>query len=266
MKKTTTTNIEAIIAELAKNHKNMKEQIASVKVTLDVMEAESEKMQSALEKAMIELMKAKADDSKKKPSKLWHITYTFHGVTKEFWSARDVYDALGGRTVKGFCAMVDGCKRGDCVQLHRSAIKLCGCPEYKGDSLSYWMDAEAVDCATEWMANKERKVGTRSKVYRDYDEEDMVRRYTEVNNANVVAKEFNVDTNTVYLALKRNGVKPCGKSGRKSKVTPEIESAIIRLHRDGGFTQKEIAELVDIHPRTVCRVLRNNGIGRGLDH
>ena len=151
------------------------------------------------------------------------------------------------------------------MQLHRSTIKLCGCPEYKGDSLSYWMDAEAVDCATEWMANKERKVGTRSKVYRNYDEEAMVRRYTEVNNANVVAKEFNVDTNTVYLALKRNGVKPCGKSGRKSKVTPEIESAIIRLHRDGGFTQKEIAELVDIHPRTVCRVLRNNGIGRGLD-
>ena len=264
MKKTTTTNIETIIAELAKNHKNIKEQIASVRVTLDAMEAESEKMQSALEKAMIELMKAKADDSKKKPSKLWHITYTFHGVTKEFWSARDVYDALGGRTVKGFCKMVDGCKRGDCVQLHRSTVKLCGCPEYKGDSLSYWMDAEAVDCATEWMANKERKVGTRSKVYRNYDEKAMIKRYMEVNNANVVAKEFNVDTNTVYLALKRNGVKPCGKSGRKSKVTPEIESAIIGLHRN-GFTQKEIAEMVDIHPRTVSRVLRHNGIGKGLD-
>lgn len=215
MKKTTTTNIEAIIVEIAKNHKNMKEQIASVRVTLDAMEAESEKMQSALEAAMVELMKAKEDENKKRPSKLWNITYTFHGVTKEFWSARDVYNILGGKTVKGFCEMVDGCKRGDCVQLHRSTVKLCGCPEYKGDSLSYWMDAEAVDCATEWMADAERKAGKRRKTQRDYDEDAMVKRYEEVHSTYIVADEFNVSPWTVNKALKRNGVKPCGKPGRK---------------------------------------------------
>lgn len=262
MKKTTTTNIEAIIAELAKNHKALKEQIASVKLTVDAMEAESEKMQSALEAAMIELMKVKADDSKKKPSKLWHITYTFHGTTKEFWCARDVYDALGGKTVKGFCEMVDGCKRGDCVQLHRSTVKLCGCPEYKGDSMSYWMDEVAVDEATEWMA---KQTTQHHKPHnRSYNETAVIRRYEETHNATTVAEEFNMHRTTVCDVLKKHNIK-VQRGGHNLKITPEIEAEVIRLYTKEGLSQRKIAMIMGIAPSVVCVVLRRNGIGRGLD-
>lgn len=209
------TNIEAMVQEIAKAHKNLKEQIASVKLTVDAMEAESEKMQFALEAATVELMKAKEDENKKRPSKLWKITYTFHGKTKEFWCARDIYNALGGKTINGFCEMVDGLRRGDCVQLRRDIIKVSGCPEYAGDSLSYWIDEIAVDEATAWMADVERKVGKRKRTQKDYDEDAMVKRYNEVHSTNIVADEFNVSAWTVSKALKRNGVKPCGKPGRR---------------------------------------------------
>lgn len=212
------TNIEAMIREIAKSHKALKEQIASVRIAVDTMEAESAKMQSALEAAMVELMKAKEDESKKKPSKLWHITYTLHGKTKELWSARDIYNALGGKTIKGFCEMVDGLRRGDCVQLRRDIIKVSGCPEYAGDSLSYWMDEIAVDEATAWMADVERKVGKRKKTKKDYSEDAMIKRYKEVYSAYTVAKEFNVNSQTVYDVLKRNGVRPCGKPGRRKNA------------------------------------------------
>ena len=211
-------NLESVIAELAKSHKAMKEQIASVRIAVDTMEAESQKMQSALEAAMIELMKAKESESKKKASKLWSITYTLRGVTKQLWSARDIYNALGGKTVNGFCEMVDGLRRGDCVQLRRDIIKVSGCPEYSGDSLSYWMDEIAVDEATAWMADVERKVGKRKKTKKDYSEDAMIKRYKEVYSAYTVAKEFNVNSQTVYDVLKRNGVKPCGKPGRRKNA------------------------------------------------
>lgn len=263
MKKTTTTNIEAIIAELAKNHKNMKEQIASVRVTLDAMEAESEKMQSALEKAMVELMKAKEDESKKKPSKLWKITYTFHGKTKEFWCARDIYNALGGKTINGFCEMVDGLRRGDCVQLRRDIIKVSGCPEYFGDSLSYWMDEVAVDEATEWMAAKEKKLGNRKFAYKDYDIRELIKTYEETRSAAKTAKVFGISAQAVVNALHNEGVKLRQRGVRSdaTQITEEIEAEICRLAED-GLTQREIADRVHVNQHTVGRVMRRNGIIR----
>lgn len=262
MKKTTTTNIEAIIAELAKNHKNMKEQIASVRVTLDAMEAESEKMQSALEKAMIELMKAKADDSKKQPSKLWHITYTYRGVTKELWLARDIYIALNGKyNPEGFVAMVDGIRRGDCIRITQDMVKKCGCPEYQGDSFSYWMDEEAVDYATEWMAMQDQH--RRKSPNLAYDADAIVRRYAEIRNGKQVAKEFDLSPAAVGCILRRCGVETPGP-GSNRKVTQEMEAEIIRLSKE-GMSQAKIARIVGISQKTVCEVLRRNGIGKGLD-
>lgn len=262
MKKTTTTNIEAIIAELAKNHKNMKEQIASVRVTLDAMEAESEKMQSALEKAMIELMKAKADDSKKQPSKLWHITYTYRGVTKELWLARDIYISLNGKyNPEGFVAMVDGIRRGDCIRITQDMVKKCGCPEYQGDSFSYWMDEEAVDYATEWMAMQDQH--RRKSPNLAYDADAIVRRYAEIRNGKQVAKEFDLSPAAVGCILRRRGVETPGY-GSNRKVTQEMEAEIIRLYKE-GLSQAKIARIVGISQKTVCAVLRRNGIGKGLD-
>ena len=256
-------NLEIMVQEIAKAHKNLREQIASVRIAVNAMEAESEKMQEALEAVTMELMKAKENESKKRPSKLWHITYTFHGTTKEFWCARDVYDALGGKTIKGFCEMVDGCKRGDCVQLHRSTVKLCGCPEYKGDSLSYWLDEEAVDCATEWMAMRDDTMQHHKSRNRSYDEVAVIRRYEETRNAREVAKEFNMHESTVCSVLKKHGVR-IQWGGHNLKITKEVEAEIIRLHTE-GLTQKEIARIVGVCPSAVSVVLRNNGIGRGLD-
>ena len=211
-------NLEAMVQEIAKAHKNLREQITSVRITVSAMETESAKMQEALEAVTMELMKAKEDENKKRPSKLWSITYTLRGVTKQLWSARDIYNALGGKTDNGFCEMVDGLRRGDCVQLRRDIIKVSGCPEYAGDSLSYWIDEIAVDEATAWMADVERKVGKRKRTQKDYDEDAMVKRYKEVYSAYTVAKEFNVNSQTVYDVLKRNGVKPCGKPGRRKNA------------------------------------------------
>ena len=255
-------NLESVIAELAKSHKAMKEQIASVRIAVDTMEAESQKMQSALEAAMIELMKAKESESKKKASKLWSITYTLRGVTKQLWSARDIYNALGGKTVKGFCEMVDGLRRGDCVQLRRDIIKVSGCPEYSGDSLSYWMDEVAVDEATAWMAKQTTQ--HRKPHNRSYNEMAVIKRYEEVHNATQVAKEFDLNNSTVGCILKRNGVNTPGK-GSNRKVTPEIEAKIIYLYTEEGLSQLEISKIVDVSTWTVSMVLRRNGIGRGLD-
>lgn len=267
MKKTTTTNIEAIIAELAKNHKALKEQIASVKLTVDAMEAESEKMQFALEKAMVELMKAKEDESKKKPSKLWKITYTLHGKTKEFWCARDIYNALGGKTINGFCEMVDGLRRGDCVQLRRDIIKVSGCPEYAGDSLSYWMDEIAVDEATEWMAAKEKRLGNRKCAYKDYDIKELVKTYEETKSAAKTAKAFGISAQAVIYALRNEGIEPRKRGVRSdaTQVTEEIEAEICRLAED-GLTQQEIADRVHISRQTVGRIMRHNGIIRHVRH
>ena len=68
------------------------------------------------------------------------------------------------------------------------------------------------------MADVERKVGKRKRTQKDYDEDAMVKRYNEVHSTNIVADEFNVSAWTVSKALKRNGVKPCGKPGRRNNA------------------------------------------------
>lgn len=262
--KMTKAEIEAIAMNAKELVKKFADAEAKAKAACEAVEA----MRPEVEKAvafMIELGEKAETTEKKRPSKLWSITYTFHGKTKEFWSARDIYNALGGKTVKGFCEMVDGLRRGDCVQLRRDIIKVSGCPEYSGDSLSYWMDEIAVDEATAWMADKERQTGKRSKVNKDYDETAVVSRYNEVHSATVCAEEFNVSIWTVYDALERNGIKPCGKTGRKAKITPEMEREIIRLYTEEGLSQTKIAKIMGVSTWPVCVVLRRNGIGRGLD-
>ena len=51
---------------------------------------------------------------------------------------------------------------------------------------------------------------------------------------------------------------------RSKKVTPEVESEIIRLYRD-GLAQRKIAKIVGVSQYTVCMVLRRNGIGKSLN-
>lgn len=215
--KMTKAEIEAIAMNAKELVKKFADAEAKAKAACEAVEA----MRPEVEKAvafMVELGEKAETTEKKKPSKLWSINYTLRGVTKRLWSARDIYNALGGKTVKGFCEMVDGLRRGDCVQLRRDIIKVSGCPEYSGDSLSYWMDEVAVDEATAWMADVERKVGKRKKTKKDYSEDAMIKRYKEVYSAYTVAKEFNVNSQTVYDVLKRNGVKPCGKPGRRKNA------------------------------------------------
>ncbi len=262
MRRTENANLEAMVQEIAKAHKNLKEQIASVKITVEAMEAESAKMQAALETVTMELMKAKESKEEKRSSKLWSITYTFHGKTKQFWLARDIYKALGGKGLNGYFKMVDGCERGNCVQLPRSTVKLSGCPEYKGDSLPYWMDEEAVEAATEWMADKERERGMRQFVIKDYDEEAMIKRYEETHNVYTVAEEFGVHRTTVGHVLKRNNIKAYGNRGM---VTKEMEAEIIRLYVEEGKSQSYIAKVFGINQTYVSLILRRNGIGKGLD-
>lgn len=263
MKNTMINDMAAVIQGLVKENKAMREEISTMRVTIDNLEARNDAMGKALEEMVTKLMEteAKAEKKKEKPSKLWSITYTFHGMTKEFWLARDIYKALGGKGLKGYFEMVDGCERGDCVQIPRSTVKLCGCPEYIGDSMPYWMDEEAVDAATEWMADKERGRGRRKLVREDYDEEAVIKRYKETHSTYVVAEEFGVCRTTIRNVLKRNNV----KVRNYNMVTKEMEAEIIRLYTEEKRSQREIGKIVGMSQFVVSHALRRNGIGKGLD-
>lgn len=189
---------------------------AKAKAACEAVEA----MRPEVEKAvafMVELGE-RAETTEKKASKMWSVTYPESaGNWRTYYLAKDVNIAYGGNgTEPEVREMVNAIKRGCYKELSRDEVRyIGGLLEYRGSKKSYWVDETAVEELAGWYHDKERKVGRRSKVYKDYSEDAMVKRYEEVHSTYIVADEFNVSPWTVNKALKRNGVKPCGKPGRK---------------------------------------------------
>lgn len=255
------TEIEVI----AMNAKALVEKFADAEAKAKAACEAVEAMRPEVEKAvafMIELGE-KAETTEKKASKMWSIVYPESADNwRTYYLAKDVNIAYGGNgTEPEVREMVNAIKRGCYKELSRDEVRyIGGLLEYRGSKKSYWIDETAIEELAGWYHEKEKKIGKRSKVVKDYNEDDLIKRYKEVKSAFKVAKEFNVHWNTVYNVLKRNSVKSCSQI----KVTPEVESEIVRLYRD-GLSQRKIAKMFGINQKTVSTVLRRNGIGKGLD-
>lgn len=259
--KMTKAEIEAIAMNAKELVKKFADAEAKAKAACEAVEA----MRPEVEKAVAFIVEfgERAETTEKKASKMWSIVYPESADNwRTLYLAKDINIAYGGNgTEPEVREMVNAIKRGCYKELSRDEVRyIGGLLEYRGSKKSYWIDEMAVEELAGWYHDKEKKAGKRSRVRKDYNEDDLIKRYKEVKSVLKVAKEFNVHRNTVCRALKRNGVKSCGKI----KVTPEVESEIIRLYKD-GLTQRKIAKMFDIEQRTVSIVLRRNGIGKGLD-
>ena len=210
------TEIEAIAMNAKELVKKFADAEAKAKAACEAVEA----MRHEVEKAvafMVELGE-RAEATEKKASKMWSIVYPESADNwRTYYLAKDVNIAYGGNgTEPEVREMINAIMRGCYKELSRDEVRyIGGLIEYRGSKKSYWIDETAIEELAGWYHEKEKKIGKRSKVYKDYSEDAMIKRYKEVYSAYTVAKEFNVNLQTVYDVLKRNGVKPCGKPGRK---------------------------------------------------
>ena len=266
----TVNAIESMIQEIAASHKTLKEQIAATKVTLDAMEAESAKMQAALEAASKELMDAR-DEEKLVDRRLVTITARRSGDKEaKVWilatsAARNLYGTDDEWAVRK-CFNRELC--GNTTWFDNLTVHDLAENPYPCGKLSRWIDEEAFEDAKRFASERAKKLGKRRWAMKDYDEEAVVKRYEEIHNASKVAEEFGIHFTTVGHVLRRYGVKTSGY-GRYSKsgfrITPAMEVEVVRLYVHEGRTQRWIADYFGITGATVSNILRRNGIGRGLD-
>lgn len=257
------TEIEAIAMNAKELVKKFADAEAKAKAACEAVEA----MRPEVEKAvafMVELGE-RAEATEKKASKMWSIVYPESaGNWRTYYLAKDINVAYGGNGAEyEVREMINAIKRGCYKELSRDEVRyIGGLLEYRGSKKSYWIDEDAVEELAGWYHDKERKVGKRNNVKKSYDEDAMVQRYKEIHSAHKVAKEFGVTYGTVYAALNRNGIRPCGNDGKK-KITHELEAEIIRMYKD-GLSQREIGRILGAHFTNISRVLRRNGYGKPL--
>lgn len=250
------TEIEAIAMNAKELVKKFADAEAKAKAACEAVEA----MRPEVEKAvafMVELGE-RVEATEKKASKMWSIVYPESaGKWKTYYLAKDINIAYGGNgSEPEVRKMVNAIRRGSYKELKRDEVRyIGGLLEYRGSKDSYWIDETAVEELAGWFHEKERKTGKRRMVYRDYNEELMIKRYKEVKSFKKVAREFGVNRGTVYNALKRNGIESCCRT----KVTKEMEAEVVRLYIE-GWKVLAIKEKFNIGECTVFNILHRNGV------
>ena len=259
--------VEVSIQEIAKANRTAIETAVELKILIEKLEEQNAKISKALQDAADKLLKIQTESAEKatakKPSKLWSIVYPKEaGVWKTYYLAKDINIALGGSGLeRDVREMLDGIHRGEYKELRRNEVRyIGGLKEYRGSLVSYWMDEDAVDGATEWVASKERRRGNRRRVQKDYDIEALAKTYKETQSAYKTAKIFGMSPTCVIRALRNEGIEIRKQGARPKKVTPEMESEIIRLFVNDGLSQTMIAKITGLSQSTISEILRRNGI------
>lgn len=256
------TEIEAIAMNAKELVKKFADAEAKAKAACEAVEA----MRPEVEKAvafMVELGE-RAEATEKKASKMWSVVYPESADNwRTYYLAKDINIAYGGNgTEPEVREMINAIMRGCYKELSRDEVRyIGGLPEYRGSKDSYWIDEVAVEELAGWFYSRERKVGNRKRVFKDYNEEAVIKRYEETHSTYVVSEEFGVCRTTISRVLKRNNI----KARNYNMVTKEMEAEIIRLYTEEKRSQREIGEIVGVSQFTVSHTLRRNGIGKGLD-